>query len=76
MTTEQRQRLSALQRDVSRGNLAMIERNELMAEMFDRGCSQPQLVEIVNAAAVKVGDREITSGAIHRAIKRVKERTS
>ena len=67
------ERLSALQRDVSRGNLAMVERNRLMTEMFDAGASQPQIVAVVNEAALSVGDRAITSGAVHRAIKRVKE---
>jgi len=74
MTKETRQQLAALQGEVSRGNLAMLARNQLMTEMFDGGATQPEIVDVVNRAAVAVGDRTITSGAIHRAIKRVKGR--
>lgn len=76
LTSAETRRLAALQRDVSKGNLAMLERNSFLAELFDDGVSQPNMVAVINDAATAVGDAPITSGAVHRAIKRAKAKVS
>ena len=66
--------LVRLQRDVSKGNLALVKRNKLLTEMFDRGVSQPTLTQLLNRGARQAGDREMTEGAVHKAIMRLRRK--
>jgi hypothetical protein len=72
--TENERKLVALQRDVSRGNLAVIERNRLLMVMFEAGHSQPELTALLNAGASDVGDRPMTDGAVQKAIVRLRRK--
>jgi hypothetical protein len=70
MNANQADRLQTLQHSIIAGNRAMDERNALLLRMFDTGESQPDLVEVLNEVNREVRAPEITSDAIHRAIKR------
>lgn len=71
-TTDEERALVALQEDVSRGNLAVIERNALLLDMFRAGYRQNHLTELLNGATVTTGDLPLTQGAVHKAIKRLR----
>mgnify|MGYP003636140387 CR=1 FL=1 len=71
-TTDEERTLVALQEDVSRGNLAVIERNALLLSMFSAGYRQNQLSDLLNGATEAVGDLPLTQGAVHKAIKRLR----
>ena len=70
MNTKQADRLRTLQHTIIAGNRAMDERNALLLRMFDAGESQPDLVAVLNEVNREVKAPEITSDAIHRAVKR------
>lgn len=70
--TEDERKLVALQKDVSRGNLAVIERNALLMEMFESGSRQRDLVALLNHGVAAVGDTPVTEGAVHKAIRRLR----
>lgn len=72
MRVADRDNLSRLQRKVAAGNSAMRERNLLLLRLFDEGATQGELVEIINAENDAAGEEHITSGAVHRAIKRLR----
>jgi hypothetical protein len=63
-------KLASLQREVSRGGIALTERNELLAEMYEDGWLQRELVDAVNVGATKAGAAPISEGAVHKAISR------
>lgn len=66
-------RLVELQRQVSLGNLAVIERNRRLLDYYQASdVSQRRLTELLNGAAIDVGDAPLTEGAVHKAIKRLR----
>jgi hypothetical protein len=71
-TTDEERQLVALQKDVSRGNLAVIQRNALLLDMFRSGYRQNQLTDLLNGATEATGDLPLTQGAVHKAIKRLR----
>lgn len=71
-STDEERTLVALQKDVSRGNLAVIQRNALLLDMFQAGYRQNQLTDLLNGATEATGDLPLTQGAVHKAIKRLR----
>lgn len=67
-------RLAHLQHTIVAGNRAMDERNRLLLTSFDAGSTQASLVEILNEVNRSVGESELTPDAIHRAVKRLREK--
>lgn len=65
-------RLARIQRDITRGDIALRERARLLAQMFDAGYPQAVLADIASKASRDVGGPVITEGAVHKAIHREK----
>ena len=76
MTDNESKRLAALQLSVCRGNVAMLERNALLKELYEKGATQPDLATKLNEVSRTVGDKEITPDAVYRAIKRINDRVA
>jgi hypothetical protein len=74
MTDNESKKLAALQLSVCRGNVAMLERNAFLKELYEKGATQPELAVRLNEVSRTVGDKEITPDAVYRAIKRINDR--
>ena len=66
-------RLCSLQRRVTIGKLADIQRIELMAALYDHGVSQVEIADTLNQASLLAGGTEVSVDAVQKAIRRHKE---
>lgn len=76
MLVADKKKLAKLQTAVARGNLAMLERNALLKELFDAGTTHPAMTAVINEVNAAEGDREVTADAVYRAIKRINEKNA
>ena len=76
MLEADRKKLAKLQTAVARGNLAMLERNALLKELFDAGTTHSSMTLVMNEVNAAEGDREVTADAVYRAIKRINEKNA
>ena len=76
MLDADKKKLAKLQRAVARGNLAMLERNALLKELFDAGTTHPAMTTVINEVNAAEGDKEVTADAVYRAIKRINEKNA
>lgn len=67
------QTLADLERKVVTGNLAMVQRNRMIVEMFDSGHRQSDIMRTINSVRVDMGQKPVTLGAVHILIRRAKE---
>lgn len=65
--------LRRAQRSVIAGQRALIDRDTMLAAMFDRGYEQPELLSLLNDECDRAGVPQLTADAVQKAIRKVRE---
>jgi hypothetical protein len=68
--TAQEQKLESLEREIVRGQRALIERNRLVIELVGRGFTQADLTRRLNRQRAALSADLLTPDAIHAILKR------
>lgn len=64
--------LRRAQRQVIAGQHALIDRDTMLAAMYDRGYEQPELLQLLNDECERAGVPLLTDDAVQKAIRKVR----